>query len=352
MMVNAPVAEIHLSNIRANFELARQLSDARLMPVIKADAYGHGAAEVAAVLHDADAFAVARVSEAVHLRASVTNKSIVVLEGFLGGAELELCIEHNLTPMVHSDHQLDLLPADLPYWLKFNTGMFRLGFKPERAASLATTIPMEHLQGISSHFANADQAEHELNHAQAATFAEIAGVFPNVPLCIANSAAILNRGATNLDWVRPGVMLYGGAPGGESLPELKAGMTLKAPIIAINDLAPGDQVGYGSLWQATEPCRVAVVALGYADGYPREMPNGTPVLVGGKRRQLIGRVSMDMCTVLLASEDKVSAGDYVTFWGEQLPIDEIATHAGTISYTLMAGQGVRVQRAFKSSPKD
>jgi alanine racemase len=348
MIVNAPIAEIHLDNIRANFELARNLSEAKLMPVIKADAYGHGATEVAATLSDADAFAVARVSEAVQLRKNLSNKPIVVLEGYLGEKECAACVEYELVPTVHSDYQLALLPNDLPYWLKFNTGMFRLGFQPERAAELAARVPGDSLVGISSHFANADVQAHPLNAEQQARFEAIARSFPGVPQCFANSAAVLAGRASELDWVRPGVMLYGGAPNGVHMPELKAGMSLRAPIIAVNELSQGDQVGYGGIWQADKACRVAVVALGYADGYPREMPSGTPVLINGDRRTLVGRVSMDMCTVLLEDHDAVQAGDWATFWGETLPIDEIATSAGTISYTLMVGQGARVQRTYRS----
>lgn len=348
MIVNAPIAEVHLDNIRSNFELARRLSEAKLMPVVKADAYGHGAVEVTAALGEADAFAVARVSEAVHLRASLPNKPIVVLEGFLGEEECAACVQHDLIPTVHSDYQLALLPNDLPFWLKFNTGMFRLGFQPERAAELAARVPGDSLVGISSHFANADVQAHPLNAEQQSRFETIAACFPGVPKCFANSAAVLAGRASELDWVRPGVMLYGGSPNGVHMPELKAGMSLKAPIIAVNELKPGDQVGYGGLWQADKACRVAVVALGYADGYPREMPGGTPVLINGERRILVGRVSMDMCTVLLEDHDAVTPGDWATFWGKTLPIDEIAAKAGTISYTLMAGQGARVQRTYRT----
>lgn len=346
MTANAPKTEIHLENIRANFAFANDRCSANLMPVVKADAYGHGMVEVATALSEAKSFAVARVAEGIRLRPHIANKPIVVLEGFLGKEECALCTEYQLVPMVHSDHQLEILPKDLPYWLKFNTGMFRLGFSPERAEALSRTIPYDSLVGIGSHLANADQNQHPLNGVQLDRFEEVSRFFPDKPKCFANSAAIINGTASDLDWVRPGVMLYGGSPSGEPIPELKAGMTLSAPIIATNELKAGDQVGYGGLWRAERACRIAVVALGYADGYPREMPTGTPVLLNGQRRKLVGRVSMDMCTILLEDEDVVAAGDHVIFWGEGLAIDEIAKCVGTISYTLMAGLGARVQRLY------
>ncbi len=346
MTANAPKTEIHLDNIRANFAFANNHCAAKLMPVVKADAYGHGMIEVAMALDEAKSFAVARVAEGIRLRPHIANKPIVVLEGFLGEEECQLCVEYQLVPMVHSDHQLKILPKNLPYWLKFNTGMFRLGFSPERAEVLSRTIPYDSLVGIGSHLANADQNEHPLNSVQLHRFDDLSKFFPDKPQCFANSAAIINGTASDLDWVRPGVMLYGGSPSGEPLPELQPGMTLSAPIIATNELQAGDQVGYGGLWRADKPCRIAVVALGYADGYPREMPSGTPVLLNGHRRQLVGRVSMDMCTILLQDEDQPEAGDHVVFWGKGLAIDEIAKRAGTISYTLMAGLGARVQRRY------
>lgn len=344
---NAPVAKIHLQNIRANFELAKSRAPgSSTMPVIKANGYGHGAVEIAELLGDANAFAVARVAEAVALRNSQPERTIVVLEGYLGADERDVCLEHQLVPVIHSDHQLDLLPEDLPFWLKFNTGMFRLGFAPERAAELASRADPYSLLGVCSHFANADEPEHDLNLEQILSFEQICGHFPNVAKCFANSGGILNVMTPATEWVRPGLMLYGGSPSGLPLSELKAGMTLSAPVIALQHLKPGDRVGYGSSWQAKEDCRIAVVALGYADGYPREMPSGSPVLVHGSRRSLAGRVSMDMCTVLLEDSDVVEPGDPIVFWGEDLPIDEIATCAGTISYTLMTSLSARVQREY------
>ena len=350
MTANHPVARIHLNHIQANFERAKQLAPGkRLMVVVKANAYGHGVGRVAEQLRSADAYAVARVEEAVQLRALQPNKSIVVLEGFLDSAEADACHEHQLTPVLHSDYQLSLLPDGLPVWIKFNTGMFRLGFEPGSASSLAEKVKAHDLQGIMSHFANADDPSHKLNQSQISLFAECARAFPGAARCFGNSGAIIGIPEGVGDWARPGLVLFGGAPAGVPLPEFLPGMTLSAPVIAINEMQAGDALGYGSLWVAKRPGRVAVIALGYADGYPREMPENTAVLINGQRRSLIGRVSMDMCTVLLEEGDIVQPGDHGVFWGEDLPIDEIASAADTISYTLMTGLGRRVVRAFEES---
>ncbi|MGK0335695.1 MAG: alanine racemase [Candidatus Azotimanducaceae bacterium] len=347
MTANHPVARIHLNHIKANFERVKQLVPGkRLMAVIKADAYGHGVGRVAEQLKSANAYAVARVDEAIQLRLLQPNKSIVVLEGFLDSAEATACHEYQLTPVLHSDYQLSLLPDGLPVWIKFNTGMFRLGFEPSSADRLAERIKAQDLQGIMSHFANADDPGHELNQRQISLFAQCAEAFPKAARCFGNSGAVIGIPEGVGDWARPGLMLFGGAPSGDALPELSPGMTLSAPVIAINKVQAGDAVGYGGLWVAKRPSRVAVIALGYADGYPREMPENTPVLINGQRRSLIGRVSMDMCTVLLEDGDIVQPGDHGVFWGKNLPIDEVASAAGTISYTLMTGLGQRVVRVF------
>lgn len=348
MTVNIPVATIHLDNIRANYEYARTLApNSKCMPVIKANAYGHGMGEVASVLYDADAFAVSRVEEAVKLRQIQPDKLIVVLEGFLNQSELDLCIHHHIIPFIHSEYQLARLPEKLPYWLKFNTGMFRLGFSMEDAEALSKRVPQTSLLGICSHFANSDQPDNARNVEQMNQFDVIASRFPDVPQCIANSGAVIGLAASHRDWTRPGIMLYGGSPDGVINENLKPGMTLRAPVLAVDQVKEGDSIGYGSTWTANEKSRVAIVALGYADGYPREMPTGTPVLVSGQRRQLVGRVSMDMCAVLLKDQDELNPGDWVTFWGEALPIDEIASQLGTISYTLTTGVRSRVKRDFR-----
>jgi alanine racemase len=316
------------------------------MAVVKANAYGHGVSEVASSLPNANAFAVARVEDGVYLRELQPDIPIVVLEGYLDRAEANACEEYQLTPVIHSDYQLPLLSDHQPFWLKFNTGMFRLGFSSSSTGTLVAQLADKNLLGLMTHLANAEDPDNARNEQQIQEFAICCAGFPAAPRCVGNSGAILQLPQGGTDWVRPGLMLYGGSPNGSPLPELKPGMTVSAPVISINQLTAGDAVGYGSVWQADKSCRVAVIGFGYADGYPREMPEGTPVLVNGKRRGLVGRVSMDMCTVLLEDEDQPSPGDHCIFWGEGLPIDEIAAAAGTISYTLMTGLSPRVKRVF------
>ncbi len=354
---NSPTATIHLNHIRENFSVAKAAAPrCKTMVVIKANAYGHGMPEVARVLDDADSYAVARVAEGVALRQAVpelAHKPIAVLEGFLGEAEMQACLAFNLTPVVHCHTQLECLAANLPFWLKFNTGMYRLGFHPREAEQVLHQIREKSLTssllGLVTHLANSDDPDHELNPKQLASIQHVAEQFPaTLPLSVTNSGGILGLPDFQSDWIRPGLMLYGGSPTGIVNESLKPGMTLTAPILTINELSPGDAVGYGGHWVAERECRIAVVAMGYADGYPREMPAGTPVAIAGRQRQLVGRVSMDMCTVLLAAEDDFAPGEQVEFWGEQIFIDEIADRVGTISYTLMTGLGNRVNRVYST----
>ena len=347
---NSPCAIIHLDNIESNFDLVRSCApESQTMVVVKADAYGHGVAEVCRRLCDADAFAVARVSEGIDLREAGLQHPICILEGFLDEAEQDACLEHGLIPTIHSLYQLRQLDDQLPAWLKVNSGMHRLGFGIKEIEALVELIKEKSFIGVMSHLANADKAEYESNKAQLSRFREIvAKLDPALALSIANSGGILNIPESHFEWVRPGIMLYGGSPSPRSDKRLKAGMTLTAPVISINELQAGDAIGYGSLWTAKQPCRVSVVGLGYADGYPREMPEGTAVLINHQRRELIGRISMDMTFVKIEDTDEVSPGDRVTFWGEELPVDEIANRIGTISYALMSGLTPRVKRVYEN----
>ncbi|HIG41278.1 MAG: alanine racemase [bacterium] len=350
---NSPTATVHLNNIQSNFDLVRSLAPrCRVMVVVKADAYGHGVVEVSQQLSDADAFAVARVTEGLELRQAGFDHPVVVLGGFINAGEQKVCQKQNLIPVIHSEYQLHLLDNEQPAWLKINSGMNRLGFNPDHITGLAGKISQKNIVGIMSHFANADDPEHSSNSSQIKLFSQISDEIRqilnvDISAAIANSGGILGIDGSSMDWVRPGIMLYGGSPTGSVDTRLKAGMTLTAPVLGINELQKGDSIGYGGLWTAHKHCRIAVVGLGYADGYPREMPQRTPVLLGGQRRQLVGRVSMDTCFVELEDNDKVQVGDKVTFWGEELPIDEIARCAGTVSYTLMSGLTRRVDKVYQ-----
>lgn len=357
---NQPIAWIHLQNILHNFQVAQSCATlSKTMVVIKADAYGHGAREVAKILEQSDSLAVARVHEAVVLRQASCSAPIVVLEGFLGSQEYDLCSQHNLVPVVHCVEQLDLLLSrvavlpenkeQMPVWIKLDSGMHRLGFDESQLVQEKSKLNQLNIVGVMSHMANADSQAHPLNALQINHFASMLNRFDdNTPAAMANSAATIQIKNSHYQWIRPGIMLYGSSGGAKDNGQLLPGMTLSAPVISTRDLQAGAKIGYGSSWTAEKACRIAVVGLGYGDGYPREMPNGTPVLVNGQRRRLVGRVSMDLLYVLLDADDQITPGDHIQFWGKDLPIDEIAAHAGTIAYTLMTGLTGRVKRIYQN----
>lgn len=349
-MTNQPIATIHLDALQHNLDLARSCARrSKIMAVVKADAYGHGAVEVARSMSGIDALAVARVIEGVALRAAGAEMPIMVLEGFIDNDELDACRIDRLTPVLHSTYQVELLKAsrhaDLAIWVKVDTGMRRLGMSVEAFRAGMTKGEALNVAGVMSHLANADAPGDRENLAQIEIFAHLTHDL-DCELSIANSGAILHYPNSHFDWIRPGIMFYGGSPTGVIDDRLRPGMTLRAPVVAVNRVGAGESIGYGSTWTATGETDIAVVGIGYADGYPREMPAGTPVLVGGQRRAIVGRISMDMTFVLLEPGDKVSPGDHVTLWGTGLPIDEIAACAGTISYTLMSGLTARVRREY------
>jgi alanine racemase len=356
-------AVIDLSALRNNFGVARRHAGlAKLWAVVKANAYGHGLSrtvEALADLADApDGFALIELERAISLREAGIELPILLLEGFYKAEELPLLIRHRLIPVVHRLDQIGSLlaadwPAALPVYLKINTGMNRLGFdaagllaaRKALAGKIATTV-------IMTHFADADGprgVDWQLERFNAMT-ADM-----NDQRSLANSAALLRYPQAIGDWARPGIMLYGGSPFADrsaaSL-DLRPVMTLQSEIIAVQELAPGESVGYGCTFIADRPMRVGVVACGYADGYPRHAPTGSPVLVDGQPAQTLGRVSMDKLCVDL-TDLKVGAGgtatmgSRVTLWGEGLPADEVASAAGTISYELFCALAPRVPVAEK-----
>ena len=356
-------AVIDLSALRNNFGVARSHAGlAKLWAVVKANAYGHGLSrtvEALADLADApDGFALIELERAISLREAGIELPILLLEGFYKAEELPLLIRHRLIPVVHRLDQIGSLlaadwPAALPVYLKINTGMNRLGFdaagllaaRKALAGKIATTV-------IMTHFADADGprgVDWQLERFNAMT-ADM-----NDQRSLANSAALLRYPQAIGDWARPGIMLYGGSPFADrsaaSL-DLRPVMTLQSEIIAVQELAPGESVGYGCTFIADRPMRVGVVACGYADGYPRHAPTGSPVLVDGQPAQTLGRVSMDKLCVDL-TDLKVGAGgtatmgSRVTLWGEGLPADEVASAAGTISYELFCALAPRVPVAEK-----
>ncbi|MCB1691855.1 MAG: alanine racemase [Pseudomonadales bacterium] len=349
-LANRPVAHVNLDAIQRNLDLARRLAPrSKVMAVVKSNAYGHGVISVCNAILGVDAFAVARVNEGLELREAGIELPVYVLQGFLDTTELDACRISRLVPMLHSPFQVECLKAsrhrDMAVWIKIDTGMHRLGFSPEDFRLGMTGGERLNVVGVMSHLANADQPDHPENAAQIEIFNDLTRDL-DCELSIANSGGILNLPDSHFDWIRPGIMLYGGSPSGVTDPMLSPAMSLTAPILAINSVTKGDSIGYGSSWYAKRDTRVAVIGIGYADGYPRERANDTPVLVGGERRYIVGRTSMDMMFVEIEQDDAVSPGDSVTLWGDGLSIDDVGSAVGTIGYTLVSRLTPRVRRDF------
>jgi alanine racemase len=344
-------ATISLGALRHNLGVARRHAPrSRVLAVIKADAYGHGALRAARALGDADGFALLELDIAIKLREAGYRQRIVLLEGFFEARDLPLLAEHSLGIAVHSAEQLrmlKMLPPDsgLDILLKINTGMNRLGFSPaEFPAALAAlqSSPAVGQITLMTHFANADDAR-----GVAWQMAELERLTADLslPRSLANSAAILRYPETHGDWVRPGIMLYGSSPFADKTAAecgLKPVMTLASEIIAIRQLGRGDTVGYGGMFTAGRDMRIGVVACGYADGYPRHAPNGTPVMVEGRPTITVGRVSMDMLCVDLDAVPQAHVGSRVVLWGEGNPVEEVAHAAGTVGYELLCALAPRV----------
>jgi alanine racemase len=291
------------------------------------------------------------VVEGVELREAGIDTPITLLEGFVDASELELARKFNLDLVIHSEHQLSLLEEDsgLRLWLKLETGMNRLGLSAQSIEGAVSRLGKHKILGFMGHLANADDREDSAINGQLKSFLDVTDRF-EFDKSMANSAALLAHSRTHFEWSRPGLMLYGASPFSDLNPvgALQPAMTLSAPIIAIKRLGQGDSVGYSSLWVAKQSSLIAVVGIGYGDGYPREISNGTQVFVNGSRRSVVGRVSMDMITIELKPDDQLSIGDRVELWGENIPIEEIARCAGTIPYTVMCGVSKRVSRIYTS----
>ncbi|OQK16322.1 alanine racemase [Methyloprofundus sedimenti] len=352
--------ELNITALRHNACRAREFApEAKLMAVIKANAYGHGLVLVANSLAEfVDAYAVARIDEAVRLRAANVQRRILVLQGFSSLDELKLMQRYQLESVIYTEQQVDILeaanlPGTLTIWLKIETGMNRLGFRPERFVAV-----LQRLQQCSSvhaeisfmtHFANADDLQDNKTTQQLQLFNETTKNYSGAKSS-ANSAAIIAWPATRQDWVRPGLMLYGASPMLQQTAQhqgLVPVMSLYARIIAIKQLKKGATVGYGGTWQAAKNTLLAVVSIGYGDGYPRHAKQGTPVLINNQRMPLVGRVSMDMITVDITEHAGIKSGDQVLLWGDGLPVEEVAACADTIPYTLLCGITQRVQIVIK-----
>lgn len=353
-MKPAAYAVLDLDAVQHNLAVVRQHAPyAKIMAVIKANGYGHGLLRIAQAAKEADAFAVARVEEAIRLRAEGFKQRILLLEGFSCQKELAALQLYQLEAVIHCFEQITLLERfasseKITVWLKLDSGMNRLGFKNFEFAKayqrLTACTYVNPAINLITHLANADDKNDAKTLAQILLFKETVGEFKR-ECSIANSAGLLAWPQSISDWVRPGLMLYGISPFPEQTGAelgLKPVMSLYSRLIAVKQVSPGETVGYSGTWVCDKPTRLGVIAIGYGDGYPRYAKNGTPVLVNGQRVPLIGRVSMDMITVDLNSQPHAKMGDEVILWGEGLPVEEIALSADTIPYTLVCGITQRV----------
>lgn len=363
MNTSRPIrARISREALRHNYRLAKQMAPAaRAWAVIKANAYGHGQwRAVEALRAEADGFAVLECENAVALREAGVTRPILLLEGIFSARDARAVAAHGLTTVVHCLDQLKLLleaaPAGAPLaiYLKLNTGMNRLGMGVADlrvAREILAGAPGPQLT-LMTHFAEADGERGVAE--QLACFKAMAGDWQG-PVSLANSAAILRHPQAHADWVRPGIMLYGASPFAETSAEaldLRPAMAFESALIGVQNLAPGARVGYGGTFVAERPMRIGIVACGYADGYPRHAPSGTPIAVMGHRTGTVGRVSMDMLACDLGDIPDAGIGAPVTLWGNgvagYVPADAVAAAAGTIAYELFCAVAPRVPVAVDS----
>ncbi|MBL4762579.1 MAG: alanine racemase [Gammaproteobacteria bacterium] len=350
-------AIINLAALKHNLGIVKQHApQSQVMAVIKADAYGHGMLEVATALVDADAFAVACLSEARILREAGINKKILCLEGMTSADELEAFAQQQIDMVVHHEWQLQVLAesqhqAALNVWLKHDSGMHRLGFNDEqlqRGLALCKSCSAINRVSLFTHMANADNKNDTSTTQQIERFNAATESFVGEK-SLSNSACILGWPDAHADWVRPGIMLYGVNPfitGSAAECDLKPVMTFKSQLISIRQQKQGDPIGYGGEWTCPNDMTLGVVAVGYGDGYPRHAKPGTKVLIGGKKYPLVGRVSMDLLTIDLSGAVDTAVGDAVTLWGEGLPVEQIAADAKTIAYELLCGVSQRVAHVY------
>lgn len=352
-------ALIDLQALRHNYQLAREVTGAKALAVIKADAYGHGAVQCAQALEaEADGFAVACIEEALELRAAGIRAPVLLLEGFFEADELPLIVENDLWCVVHSLWQLDAveqaaLSKPIHVWLKLDSGMHRVGLHPsdyqaayqrlQASANVSKIVLM-------SHFARADELDSVRSVEQVAIFLGARAAL-TAEISLRNSPSVLGWPKVPSDWVRPGLMLYGTTPFEDPhavAARLQPVMTLESKVICVRELPAGEPVGYGAKFITPKPMRIGVVAMGYADGYPRQAPTGTPVLVDGVRSQLLGRVSMDMLCIDLTDVPQAGLGSTVELWGKNILASEVAAQADTIPYQIFCNLK-RVPRVYSGA---
>lgn len=345
-------AQINLAALRANLARARAAATgAKVLAVVKANAYGHGLTRVLPALDDADGVALVELDAASTLRERHYTRRILLIEGFFEERELPELSQRRLATVVHNDEQAAMLeravlPRPLEVFVKVNTGMNRLGFGTGEVARVCERLsrsPSVAALRLMTHLARADEDD-GIAEPLAAFEAACRGL--PYPRSIANSAGVFRYGEVGGDFVRPGIMLYGATPFPYDTAEmlgLAPVMTLRSELIAVQTLKANDSAGYGASYTASRPHRLGVVACGYADGYPRHAPNGTPVLVCGKKVRTAGRVSMDMITVDLTDVPEARVGSPVVLWGEGLPVDDVAAASSTVGYELLCALAPRVR---------
>ena len=368
-------AYINLAALRHNASIAQSMApNAKLIAVIKANAYGHGIIDTATALSSVShGFAVARIDEALMLRDNGFKQMIIVMSPALSPDTLQLCAEHQLTAVIHSNQSIDLnsLPSHLDYWLKVDSGMHRLGLSIESLSAVLENIDScSPPTTLMSHFSNAESKDESTNQSQMQCFKSALTQRKgkaDYQLSLSNSAALLrhNNAANYQQWqsaqldnypvadeyIRPGIMLYGADPleeANSASQSLFPVMTLAAPILAIRTIKTGETVGYNGNWQAKRESVIATIGIGYGDGYPRHAPNGTPVIIHGQRAPLTGNVSMDTISVditdIVSQGVHVEPGDSAELWGENLAANEVAQLSETIAYELFTGISQRVAR--------
>lgn len=354
-MIPRVTARIDLAAIQHNLAVVRRYApNSKVMAAIKADGYGHGAVPVARALEavQVDAFAVACLEEAMQLRHAHVQTPIALLEGVISSEEAAQSVYQRLQVVVHDHWQLQLLEAlpasaEVSVWFKLDSGMHRLGFPLDQVPRLLEALhrrPRWNFQGWITHLACADEPENPFTQEQITRYNLALQGTPGAR-SIANSAGLLAWPDARVNWVRPGLMLFGASPLAEKSAAslgLKPAMQLESRIIAIREYAAGEGIGYGLTYRCPERMNIGVVAVGYADGVHRSLASGTPLLIQDQRVPLVGRVSMDMITVDLRTVPQARVGDRVLLWGEGLPVEEIARHAGTLAYELLCGLTQRV----------
>lgn len=356
--MKAATACINLNALQHNLQqIKQQAPNSKLMAVVKANGYGHGLRHVAKQALGADAFGVARIEEALQLRASGVVKPILLLEGFYSAGDLPVLVTNNIQTVLHCEEQLQALESaeletPVVVWLKIDSGMHRLGVRPEHYAQFVERLhacnnvakPLRYM----SHFGCADELDKSTTNEQIELFLSLTNGCEG-ERSMAASAGLLAWPRSQMEWVRPGIIMYGVSPFADKNAQqlgYQPVMTLKSHLIAVRDVKAGESVGYGAIWTSARDTKIGVIAIGYGDGYPRTAPNGTPVVVNGRIVPLAGRVSMDMLTVDLGPDAKDKVGDEAILWGSELPVEEVASHIGTLGYELVTKLTSRVDMSY------